>query len=65
MADTGEVNDRVNASDANGEEISNVLNTAEDRDYFDSLYISPVILADMHRRIRENNAPVQSLIQAK
>ena len=65
MADTGEVNDRVNASDANREEISNGSNSAEDRDHSDSLYMSPVIVANMQRRIRANNAPVQSLIQAK
>ena len=65
MADTGEVNDRVYASDPNREEILNDLNSDEDCDYPDSLNISPVIVANMQRRIRENNASVQSLIQAK
>ena len=65
MADTGDVNDHVNASDANREEISNGLNSAKDRDYSDSLNMSPVIAADMQRWIRKNNALVQSLIQAE
>ena len=65
MADTGEVNDHVNASDGIREEILNGSNSAGNRDYSDSLYMSPVIVADIRRRTRANNSPVQSLIQAK
>ena len=65
MADTGEANNRVNASDANRREISNGSNSTEDRDHSNSLYMPPVIVADMQRRIRASNDPVQSLIQAK
>ena len=65
MGDTSEVSDRVKASDTNREEIANGLNFAEDHDYSDSLYMSPVIVAGMQRWIRENNAAVLSLIQAK
>ena len=63
MADAGEVNDRD--SDSYCEEISNGLNSTEDRDYSDSLYMSPVIVAHLQRRIGENNAPVLFLLQGK
>ena len=57
MANTGEVFDCVNTTEGVWEEVLNGSAEVHDR----SSYMSPVVIANMQRQIRENNALLQSL----